>query len=1485
MINRHRKLTASIILITLVVIAVWGKYFSATKIAVINFRDFQYAQMLDAVDSSSIKIDRLGKEDICKTDLSDYAITFIFGMGLRLDDQQAEHIKECMKNGATVYVHSSTSNGDEYTNLTVEQIEKVESYLKNGGKKNTRQMFNYCRVEFDGKNTFTEEVVDAETIPMDTLFHLDDEEFFTEVKEYEKYYKEKGLLKANKPKICLLTSIIGPRSSKNDTISTLIAKLEGKGFNVYCIAGFRKRLDYIKEIGPDLAVYFPHGRINMVGNAKAVVEWFKERNIPLLCPIDVHEPYEQWLNSQNGMSGGMMSQSIVMPELDGGIEPFAVSAEFPDERSLLVSMPIKNRMDTFVSRIDNWLKLKEMPNNEKKVAILYFKGPGRNSLVASGMEVAESLLNVLRYMKEQGYRTGELPETVKELEERIHNEGPVLGLYAKGEFEKYLGYGSPELIKTENYLNWVKDSLLQELYEQVEDTYGPAPGNYLSTAVDSQTYIALPRVQFGNIVILPQLMPGIGDDHNKLVHGVKQAPPHPYIAGYLWARKGFEANALIHFGTHGSLEFTPWKQNALSDMDWADALVGELPHPYVYTINNIGEAIIAKRRSYATLVSHITPPYMESELYGPLSALNKAVEGYEYTQDNALRAEYLKSIKHGVIDLDLDKDLGFENFAESDISPEMLEKIHVYLHTLAQEKITRGLYVLGRSYEPQNARETAMLMAVEPVVQSLSKLDALKGIGEHQHQAADYYKPQAKLMIYKILEGEAGWSEFIADEDIKRLEAWDKAHQKKKPAMAMAANNTGKMPDSKHSRDHSLPNSKHKHSHVERAEVVVKENDEERDIESNVHKAIVAANRDVLFATADTSGFEHIVSHWDMASTKVNVEILEFYAENVDLHGKIEEQGGKDNKAVAAILKLGKAHIEGSIRAVKQHLQGLEAEEKQYVDAVRNLRDALKDVTGYEKGLLDSTALELAGIANALSGGYIAPSSGGDPLGNPQSVPTGRNLTAINMDKTPTAQSWKVGVKLAEATIQNKLDSTGDYPKKVAITLWGGELIRAEGTQVAMAFHFMGVEPVWNSRGIVHDVKLVPMEKLKRPRIDIVVQTSGQARDIAASRLFLINKAVKLASEASDSGDFENYVRQGTLAAEIVMKERGLSPIEAAKFSTARVFGGVNGNYGSNIMGMVEAGDRWEDDTEITDQYLKNMGAIYTEDNWGYYQPGIFEAALQNTDTIVHNRSSNNWGPLSLDHVYEFMGSMNALVRNLTGNEPDAMFCDLRNKYNPKMQDAKEAIWTESRTTLMNPKFITEMQQEGASAAESFAETFRNTYAWNVLKPGAIDDELWEGLYDVYVEDSLDLDMENYFRDKNPYALQEMTAVMLETIRKGYWQADQEIIDTLSELHVKLIAEHAPGCSGFVCDNVKLRDMIAGNVAPEASVNYKQQIDQVRTAQTSERVEGMRLEKQEMTLDKIKQTIEKNKMTIVLLSLVMFVLIAVVILGVSRKRQ
>ena len=175
------------------------------------------------------------------------------------------------------------------------------------------------------------------------------------------------------------------------------------------------------------------------------------------------------------------------------------------------------------------------------------------------------------------------------------------------------------------------------------------------------------------------------------------------------------------------------------------------------------------------------------------------------------------------------------------------------------------------------------------------------------------------------------------------------------------------------------------------------------------------------------------------------------------------------------------------------------------------------------------------------------------------------------------------GIALAKQTIDTYKQRHNDsIPRKVSYTLWSSEFIETGGATIAQVLYMLGVEPVRDAFGRVSDLKLIPSAELGRPRIDVVVQTSGQLRDIAASRLFLINRAVEMAAAAKDD-KFENQVAASVVEAERVLTEKGVSPKDAREMASFRVFGGANGMYGTGIQGMVESGDRWESESEIAD--------------------------------------------------------------------------------------------------------------------------------------------------------------------------------------------------------------------------------------------------------------------------------------------------------------
>ena len=519
-------------------------------------------------------------------------------------------------------------------------------------------------------------------------------------------------------------------------------------------------------------------------------------------------------------------------------------------------------------------------------------------------------------------------------------------------------------------------------------------------------------------------------------------------------------------------------------------------------------------------------------------------------------------------------------------------------------------------------------------------------------------------------------------------------------------------------------------------------------------------------------------------------------------------------------------------------------EELEFSRAVMEVRQAMMNVGNYRRALLESPEKELSSILNALDGGYTPPSPGGDPVANPNTLPTGRNLYGINAESVPTRSAWEKGKSLAQNTIDLYRRRHNDsIPRQVSYTLWSSEFIETEGATIAQVLYMLGVEPLYDSFGRVTDVRLISSEDLGRPRIDVLVQTSGQLRDIAASRLFLIDRAVKMASAANDES-YPNYVSDGVRETERLLTEKGITPKDARKMSSYRVFGGVNGSYGSGIQGMVEASDRWKSSSEVARVYLNNMGAYYgSEEDWENFSANVFESAMARTDIVVQPRQSNTWGALSLDHVYEFMGGLNLAVKEVTGKDPDAYMSDYRNRNRSRMQELREAIGVESRTTIFNPSYISEKMKGGAGDADAIAETITNTFGWNVMKPDAIEDRIWNEIYETYVKDKYNLGVRRHFEDVNPAALEEITAVMMESSRRGMWNASDSQLADIAELHTDLVRQFSASCSGFVCDNPSLKEFIAGNVSDKKASEYREAIHKAREVSAEA---GMVLKKESM---------------------------------------
>ena len=1420
-----------------------------TRIAFLNYQAIALGQISHANDNAMIKLSEITTDDF--NHLDDYDMIIVNGMGLRIDENQRKQLEEASYKVPTL-THAATNPANNIVSVDNFDADYLMQYIENGGKKNYHSMLAYIRKFIDGKKFMAPEPERVNERPDYLLTHFDpkdekgDELGFNSINEYNAFLAKNGLYKEGAPTI-MLTGFMGAAPDMEKAF-------EKKGFMVYRINKLQNFIagHHADSIQANAVVNMAHGRLG-----DYFVEFLKQKNIPLFSPLNINRLTTDWENDKQGMNGGFMSQSIVTPEIDGAIRPYVVFGQRINKDGLQEVYGIPDRMESFVESVQGYVNLKNKQNGNKRIAIFYFKGPGQNALTASGMEVVPSLYNLLVRLRNEGYNVGKLPANAEELGKMIQAQGSVFGTYAEGAYTKFLKSGHPALVTAQQFADWTQKALSKKMVAEMNQLYGSFPGKYMAT---DDGKLAVARLQFGNVALLPQVMAGVGDDAFKIVHGTDQAPPYTYVASYLWARYGFSADALIHFGTHGSLEYTPRKQVALDSNDWSDRLIGVVPHLYIYTIGNVGEAMIAKRRTYAQTQSYLTPPFKESELRQTYKQLSDAIQSYEKKPSNeqSLKVKAL-TVKMGIArELGLDAKLMTKPYTADEIA-----RVENYAEELANEKITGKLYTLGVPYDNDDVRTSVYAMATDPIAYGMLAVDKLKGraqegVEKHKQLFDRLYLSKARNTVTQLLGSASVTDDYICRyigitptelQMARKVEAMQAAPDPIQMMMQMADQMGGAKETKPKKVDHRTV------SELRAAKVSHK-------------KKIPQMSREAFEKMEQTGRFPDKMMEAIKKGQKWYQEDLKKAKMAKAGKGK-SSQTGKSSKEKGMMMSKAPKYTRQQI-----HL----------AQAITTVEHALQNVGKYSEALRQSPLNEMSSLMNALNGGFTAPSPGGDLIVNPNTLPTGRNLFSINVENTPSEDAWEKAKELCDNTIKMYCERhKGEYPRKVSYTLWSSEFIETEGATIAQILYMLGVEPVRDAFGRVTDLRLIPSKQLGRPRIDVVVQTSGQLRDLAASRLFLINKAIEMAANAK--GDkYDNLVKAGVTESERVLVEKGMSPKEAREVSMYRVFGGVNGNYGTGIQEMVTAGDRWDKESQIAEVYMNNMGAFYgDEKNWETVRKAAFEAALTRTDVVVQPRQSNTWGALSLDHVYEFMGGMNLAVRNVTGKDPDAYLADYRNHSNMRMQEVKEAIGIEGRTTIFNPAYIKEKMKGGASSASTFAEIVTNTYGWNVMKPKAIDKEMWDEIYNVYVKDKYHLGTKEFFDKQNPAALMEMTAVMMESARKGMWKATPQQLKDIAKLHTETVNKYKPSCSGFVCNNAKLRNYIASNTDAASAKEYQQNVEQIRDAEAAKNSsdKGMVMKKETLNDEAQKTTTMVSGIVVGVIVIVAFVMLAILI----RRRR
>jgi cobaltochelatase CobN len=593
---------------------------------------------------------------------------------------------------------------DYLANVNLADHPWIKQYWVNGGLENIKRLLAYLGVNFCGLNTtLTEPIV----LPTDFIYHPDSVEIFKNLTEYLAWYGNNTatchLYDPSNPTVGIRTFKAMYAVGHTEVPDALVRGFEARGVNVIPICEWNLNTTFYMVNDTsivDTIISIKSFRMNYGSPEKAIADLERLNVSALKAVTDHYQTVEEWYESKHGLSISLIAGYIAQPELDGVIEPMLISGRKIDPiTGVPYHSPIDEQVDWLINRTIAWTKLKHMNNSDKKVAVLYYNHPpGKAEVGASYLNIMSSIANLLDGMQGRGYTVGNTTPNSTEMRDLILLQGRNIGVWAPDEIEKIVEAGNVTLIPESEYLEWF-NGLLESKRDEVITMWGEPPGEIMVYTNESGKYLVIPKIVFGNILLAPEPSVGTSQDQAVMYHDKSIPPNHQYIAFYFWLKKGFGANAVIHVGTHATHEWRPGKEVGLSIKNcWPVILMQDLPNPYIYIMDNIGEGTQAKRRGMADIVDHLTPPIVAAGLYGNLSELENKISLYDLAQNGTMKNKYKGSIIELCRDLNMDQDLSInlnETVGNETAFEEFLEELHDYLYVLKTEYMPYGLHILG----------------------------------------------------------------------------------------------------------------------------------------------------------------------------------------------------------------------------------------------------------------------------------------------------------------------------------------------------------------------------------------------------------------------------------------------------------------------------------------------------------------------------------------------------------------------------------------------------------------------------------------------------------------------------------------------------------------------------------------------------------------------------------------------------------------------
>lgn len=477
----------------------------------------------------------------------------------------------------------------------------------------------------------------------------------------------------------------------------------------------------LEDTPPDVVLNATGFAVAAPGEAKETV--FTAADCPVLQVVFSGGTEEAWRAGTNGLSARDIAMNVALPEVDGRVLTRAVSFKAPAERDeatqtdVVVYKPVADRV-TFVARLAAaWARLRRKAPETRRIALVMANYPNKDGRLGNGvgLDTPAGTLEVLRALREVGYRTEDLPEGPNDLM-RLLSAG------ATNDFRALDSRVVREALALPDYLAFFA-TLPEAVRTQVTEWWGPPEQDpfYRPGELDCGGF-ALPVVRFGAIAVGIQPARGYNIDPVSSYHDPALVPPHSYFAFYAWLRDGFRADAVVHMGKHGNQEWLPGKALALSEDCFPEATLGPLPNLYPFIVNDPGEGTQAKRRTAAVIIDHLTPPLTRAESYGPLKDLEALVD--EYFEAAGVDPRRLKVLREEILSLSrvlgLDADVGISG---TDSDEDALAKLDNHLCELKELQIRDGLHIFGRA--PEGDQLTDLLVALARVPAASGEVPSL----------------------------------------------------------------------------------------------------------------------------------------------------------------------------------------------------------------------------------------------------------------------------------------------------------------------------------------------------------------------------------------------------------------------------------------------------------------------------------------------------------------------------------------------------------------------------------------------------------------------------------------------------------------------------------------------------------------------------------------------------------------------------------------